>query len=220
MHTVAIVDDDPENVEALKFCLETAGSKIIAFTDNFQNMNSLLEEIMRRANGVLCDNRLNYRTTANFTGAEAVANWFDLKFPAILVSEFTDQDINTTIRSFRRKIPFVIPQDHIDIQKIITGFAICKQEIANQPPPFRKPIRAIVQVVKFTNNSVETYVPQWNPHRVVTFPRSLLGKYKNKDLTRGTLFIADVNIGANNSDELFFENFELAPEPDDADGLA
>jgi hypothetical protein len=36
----------------------------------------------------------------------------------------------------------------------------------------------------------------------------------------GSRFIADVNISAEDGDDLFFENFREAPEPDPNDGLA
>jgi hypothetical protein len=63
-------------------------------------------------------------------------------------------------------------------------------------------------------------VPQWNPLKAVRFPSSLLGDFESDDLKSDTLFIANVNIGARSADELFFDNFELAPEPDDDNGLA
>ncbi len=220
MSTIAIVDDVLENAEALSVSVEICGCKPLIFTDNLEDLNSLLEEIMQKANGVLCDNRLGYQTRAAFWGVEAVAGWFDRKFPAILVSEYTDRDSKISIRRLRRKIPFVIPQDMVDKQSIIEGFIVCQQEINDQPPSFRKPRRTIVHIADFGDDYVESFIPQWNPHRAVTFPRSLLGKYDNNEIKIGMLFIADVNIGANSADELFFDNFELAPEPDDNDGLA
>ena len=220
LNTIAIIDDDTENAKALAINVETCGSEPFVYTGEFEDINSLLEEVIQKANGVLCDNRLGYRTRAKFLGVDAVASWFDRKFPAILVSEFTDRDSNISIRRLRRKIPFVIPQDRINKQSIIEGFIVCQQEINHQPPSFRKPRRTIVHIADFGDDYVDSFIPQWNPHRAVTFPRSLLGKYDNNEIKIGMLFIADVNIGARSADELFFDNFELAPEPDDDDGLA
>jgi hypothetical protein len=60
----------------------------------------------------------------------------------------------------------------------------------------------------------------WNPYRVVRFPASLMSIDLQDVLTSETRLFARVNIGAENADDLYFRDFELAPEPDDDDGLA
>jgi len=97
-------------------------------------------------------------------------------------------------------------------------------EIKNHLPPYRKPRRALVRIVGTSVDSnidiVEAFIPQWNLHKAVRFPLSLFGNVKKDDIKPNMLFIADINIGARDTQELFFENFELAPEPDPNDGLA
>ena len=218
---VAVVDDDPENLEAFAYIVQTCRCEAVRCSIEFGSMSRLVENVTKIADGVLCDHRLSYKSHASFTGAEAVARWFDMKFPAILISAY---DFDATIKLHRRKIPVVIPKHLIDITTITEGFNICTQEIRNVLPPFRKPRRAFVEIVGFDPESkiqlVEAFVPQWNPLKAVRFPRSLMGELASVDLEPGMMFIADVNIDARNVDELFFENFELAPEPDPNDGLA
>jgi hypothetical protein len=224
LDTIAIIDDDIENAESLGINITTCGAEPRLFTEEFGSLDDLLHNVTRSASAVLCDNRLNVRRSATFCGAEAVARWHKLRFPAILVSEFTDLDMNTTIREWRRNIPVVIPRDQISRRALIDGFAVCRQEISNNLPAFRKPRRAMVRISRLGNDSgtqyVEAFVPQWNPLKAVRFPRSLLGELGGNDLTSDMLLIADVNIGARSADELFFDDFQIAPEPDSDDGLA
>lgn len=224
LNTIAIVDDNMQNAEALSVNVETCGSKAITFVEDFSDLDALIKKVMEKSNGVLCDHRLGYGTPATFSGAKAVASWYDHQFPAILVSEYTDLDMYTTIRKYRRKIPVAIPRDTISKKNLIEGFIICLNEIKNHLPPYRKPRRALVRIVGTSVDSnidiVEAFIPQWNLHKAVRFPLSLFGNVKKDDIKPNMLFIADINIGARDTQELFFENFELAPEPDPNDGLA
>ncbi len=222
--TIAIVDDNKNSAEALSVNVETCGSKAITFVEDFSDLDALITRVMEKANGVLCDHRLGFGASATFSGAKAVAEWYDHQFPAILVSEYTDLDMYTTIREYRRKIPVVIPRDTIGRQSLIEGFCICLDEIKSVTPAYRKPRRAFVRIVGTSSDSnidiVEAFIPQWNLHKAVRFPLSLFGNLEKDNIKPGMLFIADINIGARVPQELFFENFELAPEPDPNDGLA
>ena len=70
---------------------------------------------------------------------------------------------------------------------------------------------------------MERFTPQctsWNPYRAVRFPISLIPSDLHGKLAPDVALFAHVNIGAEKSDDLYFREFELAPEPDDDDGLA
>jgi hypothetical protein len=67
---------------------------------------------------------------------------------------------------------------------------------------------------------VDVEIPQWNPQRNVSFPAKLLGALITDDVDEllGRRFFAQVNIGADQAEDLFFEGFESAPDvPDEAD---
>jgi hypothetical protein len=225
LNTIAVVDDDPDNTAALSCSLELSGCRPISFADNLRDctIDTLLKEITSKANGVLCDNRLSYRSSVTFCGAEAVARCIQKGFPAILVSEFTDFDIYTTIGQWRRYIPVVIPKDMITSQIIVQGYYDCLQELHNNISFSRKPRRCIVRVVDVGTDKnvqyVEAVVPQWNTRKVVRFPCSLL-THLPQPISAGTVLLADVNIGTEHVSEIYFDNFEIAPEPDPNDGLA
>jgi hypothetical protein len=64
-------------------------------------------------------------------------------------------------------------------------------------------------------------VPGWNPDRMIWFPASRIPKEIRDEALKkvGTRLFAHVNLGASKSKGLLIDNFELAPEPGENDGL-
>ena len=218
---VAVVDDNPEDAATLAICVEDCELEPVQVTE-FSNLADLIEEVRRGSDAAICDHRFTEWPNARFSGAEAVARLFDLGVPAVLVTQFT-LDADTSIRQWRRKIPVVLPREQITPEAIQDGFIQCQEEWKHRPLPSRIPRRAIVRVVGMTSDTgmpvLDALVPQWRPKEAVRLPVALLGDIAD-DVHEGMRLIADVNIGALSADDLFFDNFELAPEPDEDDGLA
>ncbi len=88
----------------------------------------------------------------------------------------------------------------------------------------RKSYRTIVRITNIDEKShervVDAFIPGWNPRKAVRFPASLVPEHLQDALKPNRCLFAHVNIGAEKSDDLYFEKFELAPEPDENDGLA
>ena len=82
----------------------------------------------------------------------------------------------------------------------------------------------LLRITNITDESneqvVDAIIPSWNPRWAVRFPVSLIPSGFHDILAPDVAFFAQVNIGAERSDDLYFREFELAPEPDDDDGLA
>jgi hypothetical protein len=108
----------------------------------------------------------------------------------------------------------------MDPKTIRAGLQNCVREIRGFVPSERKPHRALVRIDELDGNRVTAFVPQWNPLQAVYFLDSLIPEHLRNDLVAGRHFTAMVNIGAKDADELFFEDFVLAPEPDPNDGLS
>lgn len=85
------------------------------------------------------------------------------------------------------------------------------------PPEFyhdyRRAERSLVQIAYKGGRDLIVFVPAWNPHKAITIPRGLVPDALLTDLQNGDYLIAGVNIGAKSFDELFFVDFEPAPEP-------
>lgn len=88
----------------------------------------------------------------------------------------------------------------------------------------RIPYRVLLRIKAISDEGnekvVDVIIPGWNPRRAVRLPASLIPRELHKHLQPDEWLFAYINIGAEKSDDLYFRDFEYAPEPDDDDGLA
>lgn len=223
---IAIIDDDKDLAELTAWEVEAAGYEPYLLEDDrrFYQVSDLVSLIKENTQCAVCDHRLMKSGFANFYGAELVANLYDLNFPSLLITQFTEMDTSFSIRKWRHKIPVLLSRDKADASSIAKGIEDCILELSGKIPPTRKPRRTIVRITKIDEESgedvVDAFVPAWNPHKAVRFPASLIPEDIRVKLQPDIRLFAHVNTGAEKSDDLYFEKFELAPEPDEDDGLA
>lgn len=222
---IAIVDDDSTQSKATAWEIEDAGYKpFLLDKGHFHNVNELASLIMENSQGAVCDHRLSNSGFANFYGAELVAVLYDLRFPSLLITQYTEMDTSFSIRKWRHKIPVLLSREEADASSIAKGIEICASELCGKIPSNRKTRRTIVRITNIDQEShesvVDAFVPSWNPHKAVRFPASLIPENIRVVLRPSIRLFAHVNTGAEKSDDLYFEKFELAPEPDEDDGLA
>ena len=221
---VAIVDDDREGAETVKLSFEAAGYAPFIIEKSPGSAKALAEQIAAEADAAYCDHRLNrYGFATNFFGADVIAHLYDLKVPGVLFSEYYDIDADVSIRKQRRKIPVVLHRSEADIQSIADSFSRCKEELEGRSPEWRRPHRSMLVVESFSNQDNVKVIDVTIFNRdgdIVRLPLELIPEELRDNLREGDLLIADVNIGAERSEDLYFENIQLAPEPEDNDGLA
>ena len=222
---IAIVDDDPELAEATVWDIETAGYQPFLLDNrHFHDVNELVLLIRENAQGAVCDHRLSNSGFANFYGAELVAALYDLRFPSLLITQYTEMDTSFSIRKWRHKIPVLLSREEANASSIAKGIEDCTSELSGKIPSTRKSRRTIVRITNIDEEShervIDAFVPSWNPHKAVRFPASLIPEDIREALKPNIRLFARVNTGAEKSDDLYFEKFELAPEPDEDDGLA
>jgi hypothetical protein len=229
--SVAIVNDDETYQDSWRLQIAEAGYEpyIVRRPSNgpFRSIEELAEEVERHAAFAVFDHRLAPKDLAHFTGAATIAALYDRgRTASLLVTTWEDQDANTTIRLYRRKVPVLMSaQDFDDPEVIRESFAASAREVrGGEIPMARRSWRTAVQVEDRRTDSnitvVDAVVPGWNPERKVTFPLSLIQTPLRDRAVAGQLFFALVNTGAARMEDLFFSDFELAPEPDPNDGLA
>ncbi|OBQ28252.1 MAG: hypothetical protein AN483_16665 [Aphanizomenon flos-aquae MDT14a] len=220
---IAIVDDQKNLAEQTAWDVQEAGYQpLLLENKHFNNVNQLVSLIIENSQSAVCDHRLSNYGFANFSGAELVAALYDRKFPSLLITQYTD----FSIRKWRHKIPVLLSRKETNAVNISQGIEICKSELCGKMPSTRKTRRTIVRITNIDEEApesvVDAFVPSWNPHRAVRFPASLIPE-NLRDLLKPNITIrlfAHVNTSAEKSDDLYFEKFELAPEPDEDDGLA
>jgi CheY-like chemotaxis protein len=218
---IAIIDDEKDLAEVTSWEVEEAGYEPCLFIHgNLKNVNELASRIRESTECAVCDHRLSNSGFANFYGAELVATLYDWKFPSVLITQYTEMDTSLSIRKWRHKIPVLLSRDQADASNIAKGIEDCRSELKGDISSIRKPYRTIVRIANIDKESIEAFVPGWNPHKAVCFPTSLVPENIRDVLKPNIRLFAHVNIGAEKSDDLYFKKFELAPEPDENDGLA
>src|SRR5712671_4946160 len=103
---IAIIDDDADSRDTFASSARAAGYDPKIFAERYRTIDMLLEQARKfRVKYALCDHRLNERPYASFYGAEAVARFYDVGIPAVLVTSYQRSDTETSIRPYRRRIP-------------------------------------------------------------------------------------------------------------------
>jgi hypothetical protein len=219
---VKIIDDQPDAAEWLKYEVEEAGFQPIIVSCPAPSLADLPSLIEPRT-GFIFDHLLSPGNCANYVGAEAVALLYARKAPALLITTYS-MDADVGIRRWRASIPVLLDRDAVDQDSLNAGFSKCLRELRDGPPSSRQTLPAIVRVerVSFETDEpvLDVIVSSWNPRKAVRLPLLMLPEHLRGSVQMGTRLIADVNVGAESGDELFFDNFRQAPEPNPNDGLA
>jgi hypothetical protein len=209
---VKILDDDPSARDSLKFSIADAKLTPIPIEGPIPNLENCVSTVTQCANAIICDHHLSKGTYATFDGAEAVALFYNLKFPAILCTAWGKAEIDS-IRGFRQFIPSLIPPDKLDPESIVKGFETCINEFKGIFTRSRKPWRVMIRVEDVYEESVPksfcVAIPGWNPQEIVRLWLNTIPAIHHSKIKAGSRFYAVVNKGADNQDDLYFRDFEF-----------
>jgi hypothetical protein len=223
IHRVAIIDDDYIQAQTTGLNVEEANFEpfIIRADSRFERMEDLLTKLLETGSqAVLCDNRLTPQGYAAFNGAGFLALLYDQKvMPSVLITTYVDMDADESIRRWRHKIPVLLDRDSAANPEVLKrGVFESARELRGEVSVERKPYRTLIRVTNVDKETKEpildVIIPSWNPKRAVRFPLSLIKQDIQVDVQLGTRLFAEVNIGAEDPQELYFKDFELAPESD------
>lgn len=228
IHRVAIIDDDYVQAQTTGLNVEEANFEpsIIRADRRFERMEDLLTKVLETGSqAVLCDNRLTPQEFAVFNGARFLAWLYDQKvIPSVLITTYIDMDADESIRRWRHKIPVLLDRESAANPEVLKrGIFDSARELHGEVSVERRPHRTLIRVTdvdkKTKAPTLDVIIPSWNPKRAVRFPLSLIKHEIQADIQPGTRLFAQVNIGAEDPQELYFRDFQLAPEPDSNDGL-
>jgi hypothetical protein len=223
---IIVVDDEKDFAETVAWEVKDAGYEPVLIVEgSFQRIDDLMSQIPEDTYGVLCDHRLGKSGLASFYGSDLVAALYDRKIPALLDTQFYDMDSDVSIRKWRHKIPVLLNKDDVVASTIEQGMRICLLEFDGNVSSDRKPYRNIVRLVDVGQESgeevVDVIISSWNPHKAVRLPLSLIREWiLDFQPKLGNRLIANVNSGAENPEDLYFTNFEIAPELEQIDGIS
>ena len=211
INTVWLIDDDPKVRNTYEFPVEDLQLKAVSESGPLLDLDTFINR--RAADAAICDHHLTPRNYAHFKGAELVARWYKMRFPAILCTRV--ENAIDEIRPFRRHIPVLFKQpDELNPDSLRMGFEKCIAEFNGTFSPTRRGWRTLVRVVDVdavsTNQVVFVVIPAWNKDREVRLQIAELPKKIQALLDPSKRFHAVVNIGAENHEDLFFEDWEIA----------
>jgi hypothetical protein len=184
-------------------------------------MDLTVSKIKANAQAAICDHRLSPQGFANFDGAELAARLIGDKIPAILISQFVNQDYDVSIRRWRAKVPSLLSRDECRAETIKDALELCRREISGEIVAGRRKHRTLVRIADLQTEAgeqvIDAILPAWNRQRAVRFPVTLVPPQLHRDLEKGAYLIAYVNLAATRPEDLFFESFEK-PRPLDEHG--
>lgn len=211
---VGIIDDSEDTRATLGDDLADAAFIPQLYDGPFSSVGDLVSSVMANADAVVCDHHLTTRNFAPCSGAEAVAQWYRIGFPSVLITAWTKADIDH-IRRYRRYIPALLPPLATPAE-IAKGFESCVGEFRDQYLPSRRAWRTLVRIEQVDRTTqvpiVYATIPAWPPDEVVRFPIDIIPVELHQFARPDQRFYAKVNTGAESQEELFFEEFEFLGE--------
>jgi CheY-like chemotaxis protein len=209
IETVLVIDDDEQAREGFGYVIEEMKLKPVYEAGPLHDLQKLLTQLPNRADAVVCDYHLRVRNFAHFDGDQLVASSNSNQFPALLCTTYTDSDV-TVLRSKRRYIPTLLKPEAYSPETFVRGFTRCVLESKGEFDPSRRPWRTLVRVeeVDMAGGYFYVVVPIWSADDKIRIyladvPDQMRGRVKSDQR-----FHAQVNIGAETADELYFFEWE------------
>lgn len=208
---VVVIDDNEDGRDTIVDDLDALNFKGIPIEGSFGDD---LERLLREVEGVdpqfvICDLRLSPRQFATFSGLQVVEKLIARQRPAMLLTTYQDPE-RLQLRAARSRVPVIRGRDGFRIQDVAALHEIVRREIEDKPVPSRKRHRVLVNVedVRPEADEIDVVVPSWRRDHALVLPRSLLGEAVRHAVKPGDALLGQVNIGATDEDELFFDELD------------
>ena len=219
MKTVAIVDDDVQTAEGVRYQVEDAGFVPWMFPGKARTVEWTVGMIKENAQAAICDHRLSRLGFANFDGAELAAMLIREGIPAVLISQFVDQDYDVSIRRWRATVPSLLSRDECRPETIKDALELCRLEIRGEIVPGRRRHRTLLRIASVQNEAdervIDAILPAWNRRQAVRFPITLIPAPLQSLVKMDEYFIAYVNLAAERPEDLYLEGFEKTASQDE-----
>lgn len=207
---IAIVDDDKAVRQAYELSIEDLELQAINESGPLGDLDTFARAARDRADGAVCDFKLRIKNYSTFDGAELVARWYELGFPAVLCTKWDRASVDE-MRRFRSRIPVLIRPSDLDADHIIAGLEVCIREMEGSVRASRRSWRTLVRVEEVTEERysyVYVVVPAWNPSEVIRLPLSDVPEPIHPAVRPDARLYAQVNVGAETYEDLFFREWE------------
>lgn len=209
INRIQIIDDDPNVRASYEYSVEELNALPIMANGPLPILSDFIQLSRRVADAAICDFRLRVRNYAGFNGAETVALMYQNQFPAVLCTRY-DQSSIDEMRKYIRYIPVLMNPDELNPASLLKGFEICINEFVAKFSTHRKPWRTLVRVddLDEENGFFYVIVPAWDPNQIIRIKKMDLPKNIQGKLVRKSRVHAEVNVGAEFHQEIYFDNWE------------
>ena len=205
---VMIVDDDPEARVGYGYPVEDLGLEPVMAEGPFDTAESFVTEVKRSADAVVCDYYLKKQDYAKCDGDVLVAECYKAGIPGMLCT--TLPNVNRTIRrDCLRYIPALLETNSPEPGALTKAWSDGLCEIGGTFHPTRRPWRTLVRVDEVTDGGyLYAIVPAWSPQKKIRLHEDSLPEEILDLVEPGKRFHAQVNIGAESHEDLFFDDWE------------
>ena len=209
---VTVVDDDPLDREETMDQLRDFGIEPRTVGGPYgKNIDRLVADILATASPfVICDHRLQPKNLASFNGSRVIQALRATNKPAMLMTMFQSNN-RLELREARADIPLVVGRGEFDVERLAAYAEICMRELADDPVDERRAHRSLIEIkdVRVSGGGeLDVVIPNWRPDQSIILPTQCVANGLIARVEPGDFLLGDVNVGANDEDELFFRNVD------------
>lgn len=212
--SILLIDDDEAAREAAGYYVEDIELESIQEDGPINDMNDYLVSVEKKAQAVICDQKLKVHEYSKFNGAEIISALYDKKLPAILCTRFENEDLDQ-IRKYKSKVPVLLKPDELNMDSMVKGLEICINEFNGTILPSRKAWNAMIRIenVDYDSNRKNPFVylviPGWDPREGIRIYLNDIPGHVCDKVKEGERFYAQVNLGAENHEDLFILDWKV-----------
>jgi CheY-like chemotaxis protein len=208
---VLVVDDNPNVRETYAYAIEDMQLQPVYEDGPLRSVPETIASLRTKADALVCDYHLRKKNYSRFNGDDLVVETYRSGFPSILCTSYNDFDL-TLMRQKRRFIPALVKAEELGPDMIAKAFLRCIAEKQGRFDPSRKPWRTLVRVEEVFPKEEYCYVviPTWNADLKIRVLFCDLPTRCRNSVTSGMRMHAQVNIGAEKAEEIYFDAWEVA----------
>jgi hypothetical protein len=210
---ISIIDDDEQARDGYEFPVAELQAVAVPENGPLPELAKFVAEFDQRAKAAICDYHLRKKGNyASFNGDILAAELYKRQTPAVLCTSFEPMDL---LRRTRRYIPVLLKVDELEPDNIAHGFERCIEEFGGHFRPDRKSWRTLIRVEDIEQGSPNggyfyVVLPGWNQRTKIRICFDDVPKNIIPLIEVDRRFHAQVNIGAEQHEELYFTDWETS----------
>lgn len=209
--TVGIIDDDPGARESYGWTLQDADVDPVAVTGPLGPLGDFVEQAKQRWDAALCDHHLRIRNYSTFDGAQLSAALYEAQIPAVLCTRWEDAHLDL-IRPYRDRIPVLLHLEDLNPDSFVEALELTVHEIQGDFTEQRRPWRTQVHIADVGTDEQQEFfyvdLPGWTSDAIIRLRKADLEPALVPELKIDARWHAKVNVGAEDSWELYFREWE------------